>query len=97
MYARIGRARIRPGAEDELKGFCAELARASPGATGPRYWMNFVTDDDELIVIGVYASAEERAASGPRNLARWRVGRHLLAEEPRFSYAELTQFVARRP
>jgi hypothetical protein len=30
-----------------------------------------------------------------RNLSRWQSGKHLLAEPPTFTYAEMTQFVTR--
>jgi hypothetical protein len=95
MYARIGRARIKPGLREEAEAFCARLA-ANPGrGPAPRYWLNFVTENDELIVIGVYDTEEERAAAALRNADRWQRGRHLLAEPPTFTYAEMTQFIAR--
>jgi hypothetical protein len=95
MYARIGRAPIKPGLRAEAEAFCAEFAASSGHGPAPRYWINLITENDELIVIGVYPTEEERAAAALRNVQRWQSCRHLLAQPPTFTYAEMTQFVTR--
>jgi hypothetical protein len=94
MYARIGRARIKPGARAEVEALCAKIGANRATLAGVRCWMNFITETDELIVIAVYETAEHRARAAVRNISSWRSGQHLLAEAPTFTYAEMTQFVA---
>ncbi len=91
MFTRVSRGKIKPGAREELAALCTKLAKqALPGV---HLWMNFVTDDEELIVIAVFPTAAEREATAPENARRWASAAHLIEGPPIFTNAEMTQHV----
>jgi len=93
MFARISKGKIKPGARAELGELCAKLAEQMRELPGVHLWMNFVTSDNELIVIGVYPSHAERQATAAENVRRWASAEHLIEGAPVFVDAEMTQHV----
>jgi len=94
MHARISRAKIKPGQRPEIEQICARLRDENLNLPGVKYWMNFITDDDEVIIIGVFPTAAERDASAKENQKRWGGAAHLLEAHPTVTHGRMTQFLA---
>ncbi len=93
MYARISRARIKTGAREQVEHICAKFMAETSRSPGTTHWINFITDNDDLIVIGVYENPDDRAATASENERRWASGAHLLDGPPVVTLCRMTQFL----
>ncbi len=82
MYARMSRARIKPGASAEIRLLCQQLGSQNAEFTGLKYWFTLINEAGEVVVLSVFDTRKDRDAAAGTNQRRWADAKHLLEHDP---------------
>ena len=93
MYARMSRARIRPGHKAEVEALMAALTQQLHESPGLKYMSSVITEDGELVVMGFFASKEAARNTLHVNTRRWTDAAALFSTNPVVSEGEVVTFV----
>jgi hypothetical protein len=96
MYARVSRAKCKPGRTAEVKAMIEGLKGRVDEADGVQHWISLLTADGELIVAAFFQ--DEQALKGARDLndKRWAdaAAADLIQAGPDISHGEVLAFVS---
>ena len=82
MYGRLSHAKIKAGNRKQVEAILEQLGQQTAELPHVKHWIGLLTDNDEIMVIGIYDSVASRDATEAINRQRWDTVKHLIAGPP---------------